>query len=236
MRKHPLFLVSAGLALLLVLLMLADCGVSKTASTQPSPSPTSSTQVSASPGASLTATPRLVGTPTIIVHGDWQTYIDPRYGFHLDVPALLSISFPAPTILPSGPDDDYISWQYDTSQGPPPSDQALFAEITVYVYATDTLRAGEPNPCTIGEHITIGSGVTAYEADNPDYPTPAPGGVAGGPGMLLVNVATGGVYMQIILNANPPTGTMRTRYGAIWQHILNSFVPGPPVPGTHPCG
>ncbi|HEY7351097.1 MAG TPA: hypothetical protein VH599_22500 [Ktedonobacterales bacterium] len=212
-------LPDGALALLLATLFLAGCDALGTTSAQPSPTATATTEASASP------------TPSI--HGDWQTYTDPKYGFHLDVPALLSISFP---VAPSGPDDSYVSWQYDPSKGPPPSGQALFAEITVGYHATDTLTGGNPNPCTVGRRITIGSGVTAYEDDNPNYPTPAPGGGASGPQGLDVNVVTGGVYLEISLFANPPTGTLRTRYGAIWQHILNSFVPGPPVPNTHPCG
>jgi hypothetical protein len=216
------------LVLLLAMVILAGCGVGGTTSTQPSPTATATTRVSATPTAEAS------GTPTTTIHGNWQTYTDAKYGFRLDVPAILSLSFPV--VPTSGPDDSYVSWQYDPSKGSPPSDQALFAEVTVNVHATDTLTDGRPNPCTVGRHITIGSGVKAYEDDNPNYPTPAPGGGASSPQGLDVNVATGGVYLEISLFANPPTGTLMTRYGAIWQHILNSFVPGPPVPNTHPCG
>jgi hypothetical protein len=221
-------LLSGCAVALLAVMLLAGCGVDGTASA------TSSPTASAQPSPTATATAQPSPTPTTIIHGDWQTYIDAKYGFHLDAPAILSFSYSAPS--GSGPDDSYVSWKYDLSKGPPPSDQDLFAEITVNVHATDTLTNGNSNPCTIGRRITIGSGVTAYEDDNPNYPTPVPGGGATGPEGLDVNVMTGGVYLEISLFANPPTGTLETRYGAIWQHILNSFVPGPAVPNRHPCG
>lgn len=209
------------LGILLVALLLAGCNAGSTASTQPSPT-------SATSGIpQTTATSGISGTPTVIVHGDWQTYIDGNYGFHLDVPAILTLSFP-----PSTSANHYILWQYDFGKGQPPQDQALFAEVSVMVFASTK----GPYPCTQGSPLTIGSGVTAYEDDSLDAPTPTPGGGDTGMGGLDVNLATGGVYLHISLDGHPPKDTFRARYETIWQHILNSFVPGPPVPDGHPCG
>ncbi len=233
MKQSPLFSACA-LALVLGTFLLTGCRAHPAASAQRPPSPTSSTQVNASPGASLTATPRLVGTPTIMVHGDWQTYIDGKYGFHLDVPAILTLAFPQKVI--SDPDSSLVAWSYDSlMRGQPAADQAIFSEIEVVIYATDTRPVGFPsNACTQGTPITIGSGVTAYEDDSLDAP-PSSGG-ARGEGGLDVNLATGGVFLHITLYGSSPKETFRARYGTIWQHILNSFVPGPPVPpDPHLC-
>lgn len=202
--------------------LLAGCSLSGAPATQTSPTDTATT------AASATTAP---ATPTSAPQGDWQTYTDATYGFHLDVPSILSLG--------SLPDKNAASfsllWRYSSPNQAPPN-QALFAETSVNVYVTDTLTDGSANPCTKGTRITIGSGVTAYEDDSLDFPTPAPGGGAAGAGGLDVNVATGGVYLHITLYGNYPRETFRQRYGAIWQHILNSFVPGPAVPNGNPCG
>jgi hypothetical protein len=128
------------------------------------------------------------------------------------------------------------SWAYNFGAGLPPKDQALFTEVSLTLFASIT----GGHPCTQGKPITIGSGVTAYEDDSLDAPTPPPGDGARGPGGLDANWEAGGVYfhMNLIATSGTPLShaAFRARYGAIWQHILNSFVPGPPVPNTHPCG
>jgi hypothetical protein len=211
-------LPGGALALLLIALILASCDAGSTTSTRPSPTTAAPAKASA--------------TPTTTPQNDWQTYIDATYGFRLEVPAILQTTLP-----PNTGDKHYTFWQYNFAEGPPPKDQAIFAEVSVTLFASVT----GGHPCTQGTAITIGSGVIAYEDDSLDAPTPTlPGNGASGPGGLDVNFETGGVYFHISLLAD--TGTplthdaFRARYGPIWQHILNSFVPGPPVPNTHPCG
>ena len=57
---------------------------------------------------------------------------------------------------------------------------------------------------------------------------------AGTPYMELFVVASG-VLMQFQLSGAPPATAYTTRYGAQWQHLLATFVPGPPYAGAHAC-
>jgi hypothetical protein len=209
-------------ALALLILSLAGCTSTGATGAQPKPTTTKAPAAATSP------------------QRDWQTYIDPTFGFHLDIPAILVQSF-----FPNTASTEIgIAWLYDPRQGPPPASQEVFAEIRIQLYAT-TGAPGTTNPCNQGTPITIGAGIPAYEDDTIGA-TPAPGLHHGGSGLggFNVNLVTGGVFMIIGLDggywlANPPirsADAFRARYGPIWQHILKSFVPGPPVPNTHPCG
>jgi hypothetical protein len=214
-------LTSSALALLLAAVILTGCTPAGTTSAQNSPTSTTTAQATVTP----------TSTPTSAVHGDWQTYTDVTFGFRLDVPAILALYHPKDT-------GGYytLAWAYNQTQGSPPSGQALFAEVEIYVNVADSFINGAPNPCTEGTPTTIGSGITGYEEDSLDAPPPPPG-AGHGEGGFDVNLATGGgVYFHIYLIGTAPKESFRARYSAIWKHILNSFVPGPAVPNTHPCG
>jgi hypothetical protein len=211
-----------ALALLLATMLLAGCSPAGAISNQP--------------GSTATQAPTATSTP----QRDWQTYVDPTFGFHLDIPAILSLN-----TIPNANDSTQtgVFWAYTPSLGAPPASQEVFAEVRIDLAATT--NPGRNYPCTQGTPITIGSGVPAYEDDTLDFSPPTSGqGGAHGVGGLNVQVVTGGVLILIGLEsggwlANPPirsASAFRARYGAIWQHILNSFLPGPAVPDGHPCG
>lgn len=224
---------TSGLALgfLLVAALLAGCNAGSTASTRASPS---STPAGTQP--TTASTP----IPTTIAHGEWQTFTDLQFGFSLDVPTAFSLY----VLRQWGREDDFL-WNYNSSNGSLPPDQAALSQAQIQIFAADgtnkpsstSLLPAGPYHCTSGTPLTIGSGITAYQQETFTYPTPTPGqgGATGGPS-ISVNLEKGGVYLNISLNGHPPSETFLTRYGASWQHILNSFVPGPAAPSGHPCG
>jgi hypothetical protein len=194
----------------------------------------------ATPGAIATtpATATPTSTPAIVAHGEWETYTDALFGFRLDFPAGIGI-----TVVYQYNGEDDLLWNYDSRNGPPPPDLAPAAEIGGEIFASTgtgkpshTLRPdGPPYPCAQGTPVTIGSGITAYQNETYTDPTPVPGhGAIPGPS-IEVNLETGGVYLSIFMYGSDRDHFL-ARYGAIWQHMLDSFVPGPPVPNGHPCG
>ncbi len=208
------------LSLLLAAVILVGC----------TPAGTSGTQ------SSLTAMPGGSGVPTSSPQRDWQTYTDPLFSFRLDVPAILAVVMNNRS--PGGAEHS-IRWQYLPSGGPPSISQQAFTETTIDVLAT-TGTPGNTYPCPAGTPITVGPDIPAYQAEElTPPPTPTPGhGASGFAPHIEAALVTGGVYITITLTGSNSylQEHFLDRYGAIWQHILNSFVPGPAVPNTHPCG
>lgn len=159
--------------------------------------------------------------PTNTPPPEWQVYHDPQFGFSLEVPGVLS------QLLQGGnASGTNITYQYDVTNGTPSAGVGVAAEMTIQISAT---TAG-PNACTIGTPTTIGQGATAYVQID------LSGKLEGGnPFRVAARILSGGVFIEIQVAGQVKPADFMARYGAIWQHILDSFVPGPPVLNTHPC-
>jgi hypothetical protein len=216
---------------LLGLLLLSGCTTASSAGLQTSP-----TTPAATPAGS-TATQGPSPTPPTRVHGDWQTYTDLLFGFQLDVPTTFSLA-----VLRQGNREDDLVWMYNQAIGPLPSSQTALAQAALELVAADgtnppssrSLLPPGPYACRVGTPITIGAGTTAYQQESYTNPTPPPGDGAIPLPSISVNMETGGVYLYLVL-FGPERTHFLDAYGPSWQHILNSFVPGPAVPNGHPC-
>lgn len=198
----------AATALLLLLSALAGCAF------------TSNPAVGNQP--TVAASPTTLALPTSTPPPEWQVYHDPRFGFSVEVPGVLS-----KLLQGNDPSSTSVTYQYDVTNGTPSAGAGVTAEMIIQISATIT----GPNTCTVGTPTTVGQGTTAYvQIDLSGKPE------GGNPFRVAARILSGGVFIEIQVAAQGQPANFMARYGAIWQHILDSFVPGPPVPNTHPCG
>ncbi|HLY29744.1 MAG TPA: hypothetical protein VKQ36_01830 [Ktedonobacterales bacterium] len=198
-------MLGVGLA---TLALLSGCGSGGTAGATQTKTPTPEAN-------SATATPHTVDGV------QYMTYTDPTYGFQIDLPAYLDQVI-QPNIGSGGSVTTMWSNVFATQ------DEVVGVDITTKLVATKTIT------CQTGRPITVGPGLPGCEIDTYLQPTPPPIQNSGTPGTNSVSAEfiANGVEIGIMLGGDPPVATFLQRYGAIWQHMLASFKPGPPVTPT----
>ncbi len=205
--------------LLVCLLVGSACGVGAAASSTPT--------TTALPTAAL---PTKAPTPTRTPAPQWVTHTvklesgaTPRT-YKIDMPGALDSG------MGSGPaGHTFVSFHYDSDY---PADHPVADEMTIYIDAS-VVTDGYLT-CRTGAKITVGPGITGYQADSTNDTcdgTPPPA-------VRAFWIASGVCYQMRVAVPAPYSGPQdfNTRYGAIWQHILASFVPSaPPASGGTTC-
>lgn len=203
------------LALCLVFVM-AGC-----AQQTPAVSATNTATEAPAPSASGVSTVMPKSPPAL-----WFTWIEPTYGYQLDLPGYVSAS----STGGFGVGGEQYSWQAPTPRQPQQVTSITVSSAT-QVHASDCT----PGPNT--RTVTIGSGITGTEDDSGvGASTPAPN--SGSPGSrIIATFASNGVYVKIELLAVLDQGqTFQQEYGATWSHILASFQTGSTSFGSgNPC-
>lgn len=210
----PRVRIRSALALLCACLCLAACAPLATTT-----------------AATATASPTPTPPPTATPAPEWVVYTDPKYGFKIAVPAAL---WADPQLQPppqSG--SSYVQYIYRGMENGQTSPVGiLFAPIDgLALYASTT-----PAQCDLhGTSVRVGAGITGYQSDTFTNPPTGTGAYAPGGSVSFV---TGGLYVSIFVGANTTHSKSDywTTFGPVWQHMLASFVPGPAIPGAHPCG
>jgi hypothetical protein len=167
--------------------------------------------------------PSATSTPPI--PQDWQTYTDPKFGFKLDIPGVLS----SQGISQPDANTSAASWQYNPQKVSAQPNQADIAQAQVSVLA---LTKPVTN-CARGTAITVGQGIAATQFDNLS-PNAQPGPDGYHPEMVAY-FSNGGVYTFISLQGPSPRETFHQRYDTVWQHMLASFVSGPHLSDKNWC-
>jgi hypothetical protein len=155
------------------------------------------------------------------------TYTVPARASRIDIPGVLQL---ARSSAPEG--HGIVGWHDD--QYPFPPDHPVAAEVDITLDAA--VVTDQTFPCRGGTRITVGPGITGYQSDGFSS-TSTPGGCGfEGPVINAFWITAGACYdLHMVANYSGPQGFM-TRYGAIWQHMLASFVPpSPPAPGESTC-
>jgi hypothetical protein len=202
--------------LLACLLVGSACGVRTAAS---------STPTRALPTTTLLAKPP---TPTRSPAPQWVTHTvtleagaTPR-SYKIDMPGALDRG------MGSGPEGHTeVSFHYG---GDYPADHPVVSEM--YIYIDASVVTDSTVTCRTGAKITVGPGITGYQADSTNDTcdgTPPPA-------VRAFWIASGVCYLMRVAGMYSGPQDFNTRYGAIWQHILASFVPSaPPAAGDTTC-
>jgi hypothetical protein len=216
-------LVRVVLLLLVILLVSSACGVSATASSTPT--------TTALPTTTL---PTKAPTPTRSPAPEWVTHTlklpegsatpTPTRTYKIDMPGALDLG------MGSGPSGHAnVGFHYGTDY---PADHPVAYEMNIGIDAsvvTDSYVT-----CRTGAKITVGPGITGYQADSTNDTCDG----ALPPAVRAFWIASGVCYLMRVDVPAPYSGPQdfNTRYGAIWQHILASFVPSaPPASGDTTC-
>jgi hypothetical protein len=167
--------------------------------------------------------------PTSTPAPEWVTYTvqgDAR----IDIPGVLQLDRSS---APVG--HGILGWHDD--QYPLQQDHPVAAEVIITLDAA--VVTDEMFPCRSGTRITVGPGITGYQSDNTTLITAANCFAPPPPGEVRAFWITAGVCYQLRMSggyASASAQTFMTRYGAIWRHLLASFVPPPPpVSGDTTC-
>jgi hypothetical protein len=158
---------------------------------------------------------------------EWQRYTDAKFGFRAEVAAYLTKSGPDP-------------FNYEGVKILFMSSGAEHGWEQAYIYVDPAPPQSLCTSVLTGEKVSVGPDLTGYQRFRESVPPPGGGGggadnpSAETPYMELFVVASG-VLMQFQLSGEPPATAYTTRYGAQWQHLLATFVPGPPYTGAHAC-
>jgi len=203
--------------LLACLLVGSACGVGTAASS----TPTTALPTTAPPTTTLLAKPP---TPQWVTHTvTLESGVTPR-SYKIDMPGALDSG------MGSGPSGHtFVSFDYGSDY---PADHPVAYEMTIYIDAS--VVTDSHVTCRTGAKITVGPGITGYQADSTtdtcDGALP--------PAMRAFWIASGVCYLMRVGVPAPYAGPQdfNMRYGAIWQHILASFVPSaPPASGGTTC-
>jgi len=212
---------SATRALGLLLLILAGCGSSTTPAVPSGSLPTSTPW--STPTLSPSATPRpTTPPPTSTPAPEWLTHVEAlhdagAHAYRIDLPGVLVCSLSS-----APPEHDILPCAYPSDAQLPPQ-HPLAAEVTIEL---DAAWVRDQNfPCRGGRRIVVGAGITAYESDN--LTLTAPGNCFDPPPASEIRAfwVWGGLCYQLRMYAGSPAQTFLARYGAIWRHMLASFVP-----------
>ncbi|HEV2237027.1 MAG TPA: hypothetical protein VGR57_10245 [Ktedonobacterales bacterium] len=161
---------------------------------------------------------------------DWTRYVNPSYGFQLDLPGALASGhgFFINDASGQGFDMAYANAPLTTSL------QRLESETVVEVLYASAITDRDICP-DAGAPVTLGAGIPGRAESNAP---PLTNGPAANYPYIRASVAQGGVAVRFELRGQPPAETFMARYGAIWSHMLASFAPvsGGPAYVTHPCG
>jgi hypothetical protein len=184
------------------------------------------------PAASATVTSSPMTAPTSTAtqaapSSEWQRYTDAKFGFRVEVASYLTKSGPDP-------------FNYEGVKILFMSSGAEHGWEQAYIYVDPAPPQSLCTSALTGEKVSVGPGLTGYQRFREAVP-PLGGGGGGAdtpsgdiPYMELFVVASG-VLMQFQLGGAPPATAYTARYGAQWQHLLATFVPGPPYAGAHAC-
>jgi hypothetical protein len=115
-----------------------------------------------------------------------------------------------------------------------PPDHPAAEELTLELDAA--LVTDQTDSCRSGTRITVGPGITGYQSDNTNQTTAADCFAAPPPDEMRAFWMNGGVCYQLY-DYGSFTGAkdFMSRYGALWQHMLASFVPAPAESGGTTC-
>ena len=201
--------VRFAILLFAIVLVSSACGVS----TAVSSTPTITTSLP-------TKAPTLTSTPA----PEWVTHTVPladsgttTRSYQIGMPGGLDAG------MGSGPaGHSEVSFHYggDNSAGQP-------VAYEMYIYIDASVVTDQYLSCRSGVKITVGQGITGYQADSTNdtcdgSPPPA---------VRAFWIVSGVCFQMTVAVTYSGPQDFNTRYGAIWQHILGSFAP-PAAPSS----
>jgi hypothetical protein len=221
----------AARALSVLLLVLAGCGSATTLAGPSSALPTSTPWSTPTLGPTAIPWPT-TAAPTSTPAPQWLTHVEALHDpgartYRIDVPGVLECSLSS-----APPEHDILPCNYPSGAQLPPQ-HPLAAEVAI---ALDAAWVSDQwFPCRDGRRIVVGPGITAYESDN--LTLTAAGNCFEPPFAPEIRAfwVAGGVCYQLRMEGNSPAQTFLARYGAIWRHMLASFVPAPAASSGAAC-